>query len=231
MKKLFIFLALTSILFPHKNKILAQNLGKPGPNITDTEGNTYKTVYIGTQTWMAENLKVSKYSDGTPIPNITDNAQWSNLTTGAWAYYNNDTTNNAKYGKLYNWYVVSPTTNGNKNICPTGWHVPSDAEWKLLIDFLGGASLAGAKMKEVGIINWNTSNINATNSSLFTGVPGGSRNIIGVYDDIGSVGGYWSSTELDRNSAFYFHLYYNNDLVGRYDELKVSGISIRCLND
>lgn len=231
MKKLFIAFALTSALFSYENKIFAQNIGKPGPSTTDVEGNLYKTVIIGTQTWMAENLKVSKYSDGTPIPNITDNAQWSNLTTGAWAYYNNDTTNNAKYGKLYNWYVVSPTTNGNKNICPTGWHVPSDAEWKLLIDFLGGASLAGAKMKEVGIINWNTSNINATNSSLFTGVPGGSRNIIGVYDDIGSVGGYWSSTELDRNSAFYFHLYYNNDLVGRYDELKVSGISIRCLND
>ena len=112
-----------------------------GSNITDAEGNSYKTVYIGTQQWMGENLKTSKYSDGTTIPNITDNT-WQNNTTGAWAYYNNDAANNAKYGKLYNWYAVSPTTNGNKNICPTGWHVPTDAEWTVLTDYLGGESVA-----------------------------------------------------------------------------------------
>lgn len=231
MKKLFVLFALTSVLFSYKNKISAQNLGTPGPNITDVEGNSYKTVSIGKQTWMAENLKTSKYNDGVNIPNITDDTKWGNDTIGGWTYYNNDSSNNVKFGKLYNWYSVSPKMNGNKYVCPIGWHVPTDAEWKLLIDYLGGASLAGAKMKEVGIMKWNTPNINATNSSLFTGVPGGSRNIIGVYDDIGSVGGYWSSTEFDRNSAFYFHLYCNNDLVGRYDEFKVSGISIRCIKD
>ncbi|NDF60572.1 MAG: hypothetical protein EB100_05775, partial [Crocinitomicaceae bacterium] len=120
-----------------------------GPNISDNDGNTYKTVYIGTQQWMAENLKVTKYNDGTSIPNISNNTQWSNLTTGAWSYYNNDVANNAKYGKLYNWYAVSPTTNGNKNVCPTGWHVPTDAEWTVLTDYLGGENVAGGKMKEV----------------------------------------------------------------------------------
>ena len=108
---------------------LGTPVGKFSDCIKDVDGNVYKTVTIGTQTWMAENLKVSKYSDGTPIPNITDNIQWSNLTTGAWSYYNNDASNNTKYGKLYNWYVVSPITNGNKNVCPSGWHVPTDAEW------------------------------------------------------------------------------------------------------
>ena len=217
--------------FHRKNKISAQNLGKPGPNITDIEGNSYKTVSIGTQTWMAENLKTSKYNNGVNIPNIIDDTKWGNDTIGGWSYYNNDSSNNVKFGKLYNWYVVSPNNNGNKNVCPTGWHVPTDTEWTLLINNLGGASLAGTKMKEVGIMNWNTPNINATNSSIYTGVPGGSRNIVGVYDDIGSISGYWSSTELDRHSALYYQLYFNNELVGRYHKLKVSGISIRCMKD
>jgi uncharacterized protein (TIGR02145 family) len=156
-----------------------------GSNITDVEGNSYKTVYIGTQQWMGENLKVSKYSDGTTIPNVTNDSQWSNLTTGAWAYNNNDEANNAKYGKLYNWYAVNPTTNGNKNICPTGWHVPTDAEWTVLTDFLGG-DVAGGKLKEVGTINWKSPNTEAINVSLFTGLPGGLRDYNGDNYSIGS---------------------------------------------
>jgi uncharacterized protein (TIGR02145 family) len=163
--------------------------------ITDAEGNSYKTVYIGTQQWMAENLKVTKYSDGSTIPNITDDTQWQNNTTGAWAYYNNDAANNPKYGKLYNWYAVSKTTNGNKNVCPTGWHVPTDAEWTVLTDYLGGASVAGGKMKEVGSTNWLYPNTEATNISLFTGLPGGYRGYGGSYNGIGYYGDWWSSSE------------------------------------
>jgi uncharacterized protein (TIGR02145 family) len=203
-------------------------------NLTDIEGNSYKVVKIGNQVWMAENLKTSKYSDGTPIPNVVDNHQWSNLTTGAWAYYNNDAAYNAKYGKLYNWYVVSKTTNGNKNVCPTGWHEPTDAEWNVLTDYLGGVDVAGGKMKEAGAINWKSPNTDATNTSLFTGLPGGLRDDGGGYYDIGYYGTWWSSTEHDTGNAWYRLLDYGNgdaDRNNSYYYVKKFGFSVRCLRD
>ena len=202
-----------------------------GSNITDVEGNSYKSVYIGTQQWMGENLKTAKYSDGTSIPNITDNTQWSNNTTGAWAYYNNDAANNAKYGKLYNWYAVSPITNGNKNICPIGWHVPSDAEWTVLTDYLGGQNVAGGKLKEVGTTSWLSPNTGATNASLFTGLPGGSRYYNGDYYYIGIDGYWWSSTENNTDNAWNRNL--NNDAGNAYsiNYNKRTGFSVRCLRD
>jgi len=202
-----------------------------GPNISDNDGNTYKTVYIGTQQWMAENLKTAKYNDGTGIPNVTDATQWSNLTTGAWVYYNNDAANNAKYGKLYNWYAVSPTTNGNKNICPTGWHVPTDTEWTVLTDYLGGVSVAGGKMKEVGTTNWNSPNTGSTNKSLFTGLPGGNRGNDGNYGGIGDGGYWWNSSENKTGNAWGRYLYYYNGNAYYYDGVKSYGLSVRCLRD
>ena len=202
-----------------------------GPNIKDAEGNTYKTVTIGTQTWMAENLKVSKYSDGTTIPNITDNTQWQNNTTGAWAYYNNDAANNAKYGKLYNWYAVSKTTNGNKNVCPTSWHVPTDAEWTVLTDYLGGENVAGGKLKEVGTTSWNSPNTDATNTSLFSALPGGSRSSNGYYSNIGNSGYWWSSTEYYTFDAWYRYLYSFDGYAYSGSSNKKLGLSVRCLRD
>ena len=200
-------------------------------DITDAEGNTYKTVTIGTQTWMAENLKVTKYNDGTVIPNITDNTQWSQLSTGAWSYYNNDVTNNAKYGKLYNWYAVSKISNGNKNVCPTSWHVPTDAEWTVLTDYLGGAGIAGGKMKEVGTTNWNSPNTEATNISLFTGLPGGDRSSNGSYRAIGNYGYWWSSTELSTGSAWFRSLSSSTGYAYRVSSYEFFGFSVRCLRD
>ena len=250
MKKLILALGLTSALFSCKKetstpnnsgnntadttKIANQNpTSGYGPNITDSEGNSYKTVKIGTQTWMAENLKVSKYSDGTTIPNIIDNAQWSQLTTGAWSYYNNDLANNAKYGKLYNWYAVSKTTNGNKNVCPTGWHVPSDNEWTVLTGYLGGASVAGDKLKEVGTTNWISPNIDATNTSLFSALPGGCRDGNGVYEGIGLVCGWWCSTESDTDDAWIRFLDSGSGSGSdyRFDNDKDKGWSVRCIKD
>jgi uncharacterized protein (TIGR02145 family) len=218
-----------SIVFGGKtcaiNLIVNDNVQQPtsgyGANITDNEGNTYKTVYIGTQQWMAENLKVSKYSDGTAIPNITDNTQWQNNTTGAWSYYNNE--------KLYNWYAVSPTTNGNKNVCPTGWHVPTDSEWTVLTDYLGGAGVAGGKMKEVG--SWNSPNTDATNTSLFTGLPSGIRYNDGGCNYVGSVGYWWSSTENYSNGAWSRHLYNFSGSAYSGNDYKNFGYSVRCLRD
>ena len=247
MKKIILALALTSTLFSCKKETSTPNnsgnnttdttktsnttIGKPGPNITDSEGNSYKTVTIGTQTWMAENLKVSKYSDGTTIPNIIDNAQWSQLTTDAWSYYNNDAANNAKYGKLYNWYAVSKTTNGNKNVCPTGWHVPTDAEWKVLTDYLGGDSIAVGKLKEVGTTSWKSPNTGATNTSLFTGLPGGYRGSSGNDYSIGGSGNWWSSTEGNALNAWYRTLTFNDGDASRDDSGKGNGLSVRCLRD
>ena len=202
-----------------------------GPNITDTEGNSYKTVYIGTQQWMAENLKVSKYSDGTTIPNVNDGEEWSNLTSGAWTYYNNDVANNAKYGKLYNWYAVSKISNGNKNVCLTGWHVPTDGEWTVLTDYLGVESIAGGKMKEVGTISWNSPNTDATNTSLFSALPGGFRPYNGFYYNIGSNGYCWSSTEDNTSNAWLRVLRYNDGIAIRVFNHKRNGLSVRCLRD
>ncbi len=208
-----------------------------GPNVSDVEGNSYKTVYIGTQQWMAENLKVSKYSDGTTIPNITDNTQWQNNTTGAWSYYNNDVTNNAKYGKLYNWYAVSKTTNGNKNVCPSGWHVPTDADWTVLTDYLGGESVAGGKMKEVGITSWNSPNLEATNTSLFTGLPGGERALNGGGFGLISLIGYWWSSSAEGTGsagpAWFIVIGFDGGAVSRANNYynKKAGLSVRCLRD
>ena len=200
-------------------------------NVLDVDGNTYKTVKIGTQVWMAENLKTSKYSDGSTIPKITDDTEWNNNTTGAWCYYDNDAANNAKYGKLYNWYAVSKTTNGNKNVCPTGWHVPTDAEWTVLIDYLGGQDVAGGKLKEVGTTNWNSPNTDATNTSLFTVLPGGARFYVGNYFDFGNSGGWWSSSEDNTYSAWYRNLSYAHGSAYRNSANKGIGFSVRCLRD
>lgn len=202
-----------------------------GPNITDIEGNSYKTVYIGTQQWMGENLKTSKYNDGTPIQNVTDNTQWTNNTTGAWCYYNNDALNNDKYGKLYNWYAVSPTTNGNKNVCPSGWHVPTDAEWTVLSDYLGGESVAGGKLKEVGTTNWNSPNTGATNNTLFYALPNGGRSESGVSVASGTNCNLWSSSEFDMSNAFGRFLSNSNSDIYRNQILKSYGNAIRCLKD
>ena len=200
-------------------------------NLIDIDNNTYKTVPIGTQQWMAENLKVTKYNDGTEIPNITDDTQWSNLRSGAWAYYKNDAANNAKYGKLYNWYAVSKSSNGNRNVCPTGWYVPTDAEWTVLTDYLGGASVAGAKMKEAGTTNWNSPNTDATNTSLFTGLPGGHRHYNGYCNNIDSNGIWWSSTESDTDDAWYRYLNGTNGYANGNSNNKEFGLSVRCLSD
>lgn len=206
-------------------------IAKYGNGITDIEGNTYKSTIIGKQEWMAENLKVSKYNDGTSIPQSTDSLEWIELKTGAWCYYNNEVSNNNKFGKLYNWYALSPTTNGNKNVCPTGWHVPTYNEWDSLIKFLGGDEVAGGKMKEVGLQHWNSPNKDATNSSLFTGLPGGYRHNDGYFKFVGTNGYWWSSSQPASYAAWYHYISYENGYEDYFDEDKGIGMSVRCLKD
>jgi uncharacterized protein (TIGR02145 family) len=194
--------------------------------VTDIDGNVYCTLQIGTQTWMKENLKTSKYRDGSAIPTgLSDNA-WQNATAGAYAVYDNNPANNTLYGKLYNWYAVADS----RNLCPAGWHVPTDADWTTLTDYLGGDTIAGGKMKAVTL--WNAPNTNATNISGFSGLPGGFRYDGGAYGDIGNYGVWWSSTELSSTEAWSRYLYYDNGNSTRdNDFFKTFGFSVRCLRD
>jgi len=199
-----------------------------GGTVTDSDGNAYNTVKIGDQVWMAENLKTTKYNDGmTAIPLVTDNTAWSNLTTGAYCWYNNDeATYGDTYGALYNWYTVN-----TGNLCPTGWHVPSDADWTTLTTYLGGVSVAGGKLKETGTTHWTTPNTGATNEVGFTAFPGGYRFIDVSFLGIGDIGSWWSSTEYAPPHAWFRYLGYDDADVGGNYTNKKSGFSVRCLRD
>jgi uncharacterized protein (TIGR02145 family) len=193
-------------------------------------------VTIGTQVWATVNLDVTTYSDGTAIPEVTNATAWAALTTGAWCYYNNTTANGTTYGKLYNWYAVAGIWDEasktdatlRKKLAPTGWHVPTDAEWTTLITTLGGTSVAGGKMKATTL--WNSPNTNATNSSGFTGLPGGYRDN-GGFGGLGYYGYWWSSSEVGTATAWYRYLYYGSGLADRYFYGKAFGFSVRYLRD
>ena len=195
------------------------------PTVTDHDGNVYNTVKIGTQVWMAENLKTTKYNDNTAIPLVTDNSEWISLTTPAYCWYDNDISNKTTYGALYNWYTVN-----TGKLCPTGWHVPSDEEWTILTNYLG--SMAGGRMRETGTTHWKSPNTDAPNDSKFTALPGGSRRYDGSFYYIGDGGYWWSATEDDAADAWYLNMEINSfsTFYGSY-YYKYYGISVRCLRD
>ena len=196
--------------------------------VTDIDGNEYGTVLIGNQVWMSENLKVTKYKDGTAIPTGHSNSDWSNLSSGAYAVYDDDDVNTDTYGFLYNWYAVDDS----RIIAPDGWHVPTDDEWTTLTDYLGGTSVSGGKMKETGTEHWSSPNTDATNESGFTALPGGYRYFNGNYIHQGYSGYFWSSTEYNgRGSAWYRLLYYDGSDVSRSNYYKLCGFSLRCVRD
>ena len=198
---------------------------KPKGECVDIDGNTYQTVQIGTQTWMKENLKTTRYRDGAAIPTGLSDSQWGAGTTGAYAIYDNNAANNTTYGKLYNWYAVTDS----RNLCPTGWHIPSDAEWTTLENFLGGATVAGGKMKTT--TGWTSPNTAATNESGFSGLPGGYRLYNGTYYSIGYYGLWWSSSEASTPNAWARDLSSNFGFSFRGNYYKQTGFSVRCLRD
>lgn len=194
--------------------------------VSDFDGNVYNIITIGTQEWMQKNLLVTHYNNGDAIPVVTDNAAWSGLTNGAYCWYNDDeTTYKNTYGALYNYY----TTNDVRNVCPDGWHIPTDAEWTSLTDLLGGEFVAGGKLKEIGITHWQSPNTDATNETGFSALPGGNRDSYGTYFSNGNNGFWWSTTEIDFDGAYYRIMQYNSKSVGRWDFSKKGGFSIRCL--
>ena len=204
------------------------NSGITYGTLTDPDGNVYKTVTIATQTWMAENLRTTKYNDGTAIPNVTLESAWKSLTTGAYCNFNN--TNNtdtiATYGRLYNWYAVN-----TDRLAPKGWHVPTDAEWTTLTTYLGGASVAGGKLKEIGTTHWTTPNTDVTNETGFTALPGGCRSVNRSFIDIGGYGFWWSATEYGAYYAWYWYVSFDYSGVSRYSYNKEEGFSVRCVKD
>jgi uncharacterized protein (TIGR02145 family) len=192
-------------------------------SIYDSEGNKYRTIQIGTQTWMAENLRSTRFNDGTDIPFVADVTAWSYLTTPGYCWYNSDSIG---YGTLYNWYTVN-----TGKLCPEGWHVPSDEEWTTLTDYLGGKSVAGAKLREEGTSHWLSPNTGATNEIGFTALPTGYRSYSGVFSSITKYGFWWSSTEWSSSSSWYRDVYYGYISVDRSNSNKKSGANIRCLKD
>jgi uncharacterized protein (TIGR02145 family) len=211
-------------------------IGKLSYCIKDIDGNVYKTVIIGKQQWMAENLKVSRYNDGTVIPNVKDSLDWIKLSKGAWCYMKNDSSYNELYGKLYNWYVVGQKTIDNKNVCPIGWHVPTSTEWNELIEYLGGQMVAGGKIREIGLVHWLEpflKDTKSTNTSLFTALPSGRSSVVDNirFDGISKYAVWWTSSEKNKDFSSYIGLDYFIDILSPEENRKQTGNSIRCIKD
>lgn len=195
--------------------------------VTDIDGNVYLTITIGQQEWMAENLRTASYSNGTPITNITDMDEWEeNTSAGSWVFYDNDESNDAVYGKLYNWFAVTDS----QGLCPEGWHVPSDDEWNVLTDNFGGPDTAGCSMKESGTNHWESPNTCANNLSGFTALPGGYRDPSG-FVNFGRHGGWWSTDEDNEERAWFHTLNYNNSALWHLFMFKKNDLSVRCVKD
>lgn len=195
--------------------------------IKDVDGNTYGTVKIGEQWWMAENLKVTRYRNGEVIANVEDKNSWADLNTGAYCINETDSTYSKNYGLLYNWYAV----NDPRGLPPEGWHVPSDSEWQELVNFLGGLDVAGAKLKIKGTSYWQIPNSGATNESGFSALPGGYRNYNGQFSYISKLAYFWSSSSASLYDALYWSLGYGSPGIAKSDYPMRSGFSVRCVKD
>ena len=208
--------------------------------VTDIDGNVYKSVKIGTQVWMASNLKTTRFDDGNAIPLVSEKSSWSAVSTPEYCWYNNEVANKEVYGALYNWSTVS-----TGRLCPSGWHIPTDAEWGKLMTYLGGDSIASGKLQEKGMTHWQSPNSEGTNISGFTALPGGFRSYYGDFCSICGCGCLWSSTEDGTYYAWGRLVGYGFNPVDRVTYVtqsgwsvrnkggnnKQSGFSVRCLRD
>ncbi|HAQ17773.1 MAG TPA: hypothetical protein DCR40_00905 [Prolixibacteraceae bacterium] len=228
---LVLFVALLlSILFSCKKdvvKIDTPITPSESGTVADIDGNVYHTVKIGTQTWMVENLKTTKYNDGISIPYVTDNKIWESLVTPGYCWYNNNIGFKNPYGALYNWYAIN-----TGKLAPKGWHVPSDSEWTILVDYLGGKAIASAKLRESGTMHWTNSNT-GTNETGFTALPGSNRSSSGTFFSIGLSAYWWNSSEFSTNNQTFggFRNMGNATDIGEGSSVKQSGFSIRCVKD
>jgi len=229
---------------PTSSKTIIFNFEIVIPNcgtVSDIDGNIYNTIQIGTQCWMRENLKTSRYKNDTIIDNVTDNAQWFSLTTDAWCLFNNDTSNNRIFGKMYNWYAAVNTY----GLCPGGWHVPSSAAWDSLTTYLtdnaygyggSGNDIAKSLASEAGWRTFTTpgtvgNDQSSNNTSGFTALPGGYRGYNGAFDLNGSAGYFWSKSEANVYNSYRLGVGYNISTVSNVENSKTRGFSVRCIKD
>ena len=207
--------------------------GRPAEPVTDIDGNTYETVKIGEQVWIVENLKVTHYRNGDPIPNVKDNTEWTNLTTGAYSDYYNDPSVTKTYGRYYNWYAAGDS----RGLCPDGWRVPSPLDWTTLIDSQGGVQVAGGRLKTSGTAErgnglWRHPNTSADNNSRFSALPADARLTNGAFQDsLGYYTYFWTSAEQTNIRAIEYRLFYGSRDIGRYESNKKLGFSVRCIRD
>lgn len=195
--------------------------------VGDADGNSYNVVIIGTQTWLKENLRTTKYSDGTAIPYVTDVAEWAILTSAAYCWYNNDIGHKGDYGALYTWYTVK-----TGKLCPAGWHVPTDAEYTLLEEYAGGVAVAGGKLKEAGFAHWYTPNAGASNEFGFTALGGGWRHGAGGFENLTVTGYWWTSYAYNTDAPYWRYIFYDNAGVTLgYNGDPSFGLSVRCIRD
>jgi uncharacterized protein (TIGR02145 family) len=200
--------------------------GLNAQSLKDVDGNVYASATIGKQIWMAENLKTTKFNDGTPIPFITKNSVWTALKTPGYSWFENNGQNKEIYGALYNWFAVD-----TKKLCPTGWHVPTASEWKILVAFVGDPVRAADKIKEAGSDHWKTSLTIATNEYDFSALPGGFRLYTGGFPDPDCYAVWWSSTGYDETQAWNWGLFFSSSRIYNGFDQKRAGFSIRCLKD
>lgn len=195
-------------------------------SVTDIDGNVYRTITIGSQTWMAENLKTTRFNDGEVIPNVTGNSAWENLNTPGYCWYDNNIQNWDVFGALYNWYAVN-----TGRLAPTGWHVPTAEEWITLINYLGGEEVAGGKLKETGTEHWLSPNSAATNETTFTALGAGVRdNVFMLMLEDNYI--WTASRESDGYGLpLQVHLKFNHGAARLYSMQPYSGFVVRCVKD
>jgi uncharacterized protein (TIGR02145 family) len=207
--------------------IISCNKTKDEITIKDKDGNVYTSVTFGTQEWMVQNLKVTKYNDGSEIPNMSDAANWNSTTSGAYTWYdNNPSANKDIYGALYNMKAMQ-----TGKLCPVGWHVPNMSEWDALTTFWGGEYVAGNALKESGLSHWSSQNEAATNSSGFTGLPGGYRYSDGSFIGKGLSGSWWMSNPNSQDVTSDYYLKNASGFVAKNVISRNYGISVRCLKN
>lgn len=198
--------------------------------VTDIDRNQYRTIQVGDQVWMAENLRTTRYANGDSIPNIQNAQEWSFLKTGAWAHYKNDASYESVYGKYYNWCVSADP----RHVCMTGWHVPTDAEWMELLNFLGGIEVAAPKMKSSWENQWVGSIDEISNSSGLSILPAGKRGLSGDFNLMTHRAPFWTTQSNSSNPEWglSYELFWNSDQVGRFNaDDKYYGHCIRCIQD
>jgi len=195
-------------------------------SLKDVDGNVYAATTIGKQVWMAENLKTTKYNDGTSIPLVTKNSVWTTIRTPGYCWFENKSENKEIYGALYNWYAVD-----TKKLCPTGWHVPAASEWKILMALLGDVTKAGDRLKEAGSDHWKNAITIVTNEYDFTALPGGFRHYTGAFPDPDSYAVFWSATSFDETQAWNWGLFFSSSKLYNGFDQKQAGFSVRCVKD